>query len=54
MTLILCITNLRTYNFISEDSPHNKHKYLTYYQCKDMIGKVFPAIASANAIGAAL
>lgn len=54
MTLVLCISNLRTYNFISEDTPHNKHKYLTYYQCKDLIGKVFPAIASANAIAAAL
>jgi hypothetical protein len=39
---------------MDEESPHNKHKYLTYYQCKDMIGKIFPAIASTNAIAAAL
>lgn len=50
--LILCITNLRTYNFI-----HNKDsklKYLTFYECKDLVGKVMPAIASANAIAASL
>lgn len=54
MNLILSITNLRTYNFINHNSEYNKHKYLTYYQCKDLIGKVFPAIASTNAIAAAL
>lgn len=54
MALILTITNLRTFNFINYDSIYSKHKYLTYYQCKDLIGKVFPAIASTNAIAAAL
>ena len=52
MKLVLCITNLRTYNFI-----HNKDsklKYLTFYECKDLVGKVMPAIASTNAIAAAL
>lgn len=54
MELVCCMTNLRTYNFISTVSTYNTHKYLTYYQCKDLIGKVFPAIASTNAIAAAL
>ena len=54
MTLVLCITNLRTMNFINYDSQNNKHKFLTYYECKDLIGKIFPAIASTNAIAAAL
>ena len=54
MLLVYCITSLRTFNFINWSSPDNKLKYLTYYQCKDLIGKVMPAIASANAIAAAL
>lgn len=53
MLLVCCITNLRTYNFIN-DSKQNQLKYLTFYQCKDLIGRVMPAIASTNAIAAAL
>jgi len=54
MRLVLSITNLRTFNYIDYESSQNRHKYLTYYQCKDMIGKIFPAIASTNSIAAAL
>lgn len=54
MLFVHCITNLRTFNFMSWTSPSNKLSFLTYYQCKDLIGKVMPAIASANAIAAAL
>lgn len=54
MLFVLCITNLRTFNFINWTSPSNQHTFLTYYQCKDLIGRVMPAIASANAIAAAL
>lgn len=54
MLLVCCITNLRTYNFINEHSQQNQLKYLTFYQCKDLIGRVMPAIASANSIAAAL
>jgi len=54
MWLIVSITNLRTYCYMNEQLLDNKHKYLTYYQIKDLIGKVMPAIASTNAIGAAL
>lgn len=54
MLLVCCITNLRTYNFMNWESSSNQHKFLTYYQCKDLVGKVMPAIASANAIAGAL
>jgi hypothetical protein len=54
MLLVYCLTNLRTYNFMNWLSPHNKHQFLTYYRCKDLVGRVMPAIASANAIAAAL
>jgi ubiquitin-like 1-activating enzyme E1 B len=54
MMLVYCITTLRTYNFMNWHSPNNKHQFLSYYRCKDLIGKVMPAIASTNAIAAAL
>lgn len=46
--------NLRTANFINHDSVRNKHKFLTFYACKDLAGKIQPAIASTNSIAAAL
>lgn len=54
MMLVYCMTNLRTYNFINWTSLHNQHQFITYYRCKDIAGKVMPAIASTNAIAAAL
>jgi len=54
MMLVYCVTTLRTYNFMNWHSPNNKHQFLSYYQCKDLIGKVMPAIASTNAIAGAL
>ena len=46
--------NLRTGNFINPDSTKNKHKFLTFYESKDLAGKIQPAIASTNSIAAAL
>ena len=54
MLLVHCITNLRTYNYIDLTSPNNKLQYLSYYQTKDLVGRVMPAISSTNAIAAAL
>jgi len=54
MMLVHCITNLRTFNYIDPTSPSNKLHYLTFYQSKDLVGRAMPAIASTNAIAAAL
>lgn len=53
MMLVYCVTTLRTYNFMVRAATGNKHKYLTYYDCKDKAGRIIPAIASTNAIAAA-
>jgi hypothetical protein len=53
MMLVYCVTTLRTYNFMIRQAPGNKHKYLTYFDCKDKAGRIIPAIASTNAIAAA-
>lgn len=45
-------TNLRISNF--KNLSHSKLTYMSYYQCKDMSGKIIPAIASTNSIAAAL
>jgi hypothetical protein len=54
MLLVCCLANLRTYNFMDFSSNSNQLRYLTYYEWKDLVGRVMPAIASANAIAAAL
>lgn len=53
MMLVYCTSTLRTYNFMNRESSHNRHRYQTYYECKDLAGNVIPAIASTNSIAAA-
>lgn len=53
MMIVYCTSTLRTYNFMNRTASYNRHKYQTYYECKDMAGNVIPAIASTNSIAAA-
>jgi hypothetical protein len=53
MMLVYCLTTLRTYNFMNRIASSNKHKFLTYFEVKDMAGKIIAAIASTNSIAAA-
>jgi len=53
MMLVYCVSTLRTYNFMNRESSFNRHRYQTYYECKDLAGNVIPAIASTNSIAAA-
>lgn len=52
MMLVYCTSTLRTYNFMKRESSFNRHRYQTYYECKDLAGNVIPAIASTNSIAA--
>lgn len=45
-------TNLRICNF--KDIAGSRLRNMSYYECKDLSGRVIPAIASTNSIAAAL
>lgn len=54
MMFVYCVTTLRTYNFMNRDNPKNAHKYLTFYEVKDIAGRVQPTVSSTNSIASAL
>ena len=49
---VYCVANLRIVNF--RETSYSKLRGMSYYECKDMSGKIIPAIASTNSIAAAL
>lgn len=54
MKFVYAVTTLRTYNFMNSKNTFNKHQYLTFFDCKDMAGKIVAAISSTNSIAAAI
>lgn len=54
MQFVYAVTSLRTYNFLSTTNVYNKHEFLSFFDCKDMVGKIIAAISSTNSIAAAI
>lgn len=54
MKFVYAVTSLRTYNYLNPKSTYNKHEYLSFFDCKDIAGKIVPAISSTNSIAAAV